>query len=334
MRLYGKKLALEKIGQFTASGRIPHALLITGADGAGKRTLADYIAMLMMCGQKTAEPCFSCNECMRVKEHIHPDVVYALQEMPLPDKKDSKDAPKRKYSVSELRQFLTGCHKVPNDADIRIYIFEQADTMNEHCQNALLKIIEEPLSFNRYIFLASDKNAILETIISRVVEVPADLPSAEECVCALTEQGIPREQASSLAQTFGGNIGRCLGAAEGNRETELLELSEKLAENICAGREYDCIVAVRALKNRSELSAVLSNLADIFGNALVIAAGGKPYGFAPSVSEKASLSYSARKLNSIYDTILELLRALDFNPNQQLISTVCCAKIFEAVEKE
>lgn len=206
--------------------------------------------------------------------------------------------------------------------------------MNEHCQNALLKIIEEPLSFNRYIFLSSDKNAILETIISRVVEIPADLPTAEECTLALTEQGIPAEQASSLAQTFGGNIGRCLAAAEGNRETELLELSEELAENICAGREYDCLTAVKKLKNRSELSAVLSNLADIFGNALIITAGGKPYGFAPSVSEKASLSYSARKLNSIYDTILELLRALDFNPNQQLISTVCCARIFEAAEKE
>lgn len=333
MKLYGKKLALEKLGQFTASGRIPHALLITGADGAGKRTLADYIAMLMMCGQKTGEPCFSCKECLRIKEHIHPDVVYALREISPPDKKDGKETT-MKYSVSELRKFLAGCHKVPNDSDIRIYIFEQADTMNEHCQNALLKIIEEPLSFNRYIFLASDKNAVLETIISRVVEIQADLPTAEECVCALTERGVPADKAAELAQTFGGNIGRCLAAAEGDRETELLELSEELAENICAGREYDCLVAVKKLKNRSELSAVLSNLADIFGNALVIAAGGKPYGFAPSVSEKASLSYSARKLNFIYDTILELLRALDFNPNQQLISTVCCAKIFEAVEKE
>lgn len=334
MKLYGKKNALEKLGQFTASGRIPHALLITGADGAGKRTLADYIAMLMMCGQKTDTPCLSCNECMRVREHIHPDVVYALQEMPSSEKKDSKEAPKKKYTASALREFLLGCHKIPNDSDIRIYIFEQAETMNEHCQNALLKIIEEPLSFNRYIFLSSDKNAILETIISRVVEIQADLSTAEECVLALAEQGIPAEQASSLAQTFGGNIGRCLAAAEGNRETELLELTEELAENICAGKEYDCLVAVKKAKNRSELAAILSNLSDIFGNALAIAAGGKSYGFAPSVSEKVALSYSAKKLNSIYDTILRLLRTLDFNPNQQLISTVCCAKIFEAAEKE
>ncbi len=334
MKLYGKKIALEKLSQFTASGRIPHALLITGAEGAGKRTLADYIAMLMMCGQKTGAPCLSCNECLRVKEHIHPDVIYALQEMPLAEKKDSKDAPKRKYSAPDMREFLVGCHKVPNDSDIRIYIFEQTETMNEHCQNALLKIIEEPLSFNRYIFLASDKNAILETIISRVVEIPADLPSVEECAYVLTERGIPAEKAASLSRTFGGNIGRCLGAAEGNRETELLELSEELAEHICAGKEYDSLVALKNARNRSELSAILSNLSDIFGNALVIAAGGKPYGFAPSVSQKVALSYSLKKLNSIYDTILGLLRTLDFNPNHQLISTVCCARIFEAAEKE
>ncbi len=334
MKLYGKKIALEKLEQFTASGRIPHALLITGAEGSGKRTLADYIAMLMMCGQKTGKPCLSCKECLRIKEHIHPDVMYALQETNPTEKKEAKEAPKRKYSAPELRKFLVGCYKVPNDSDIRIYIFEQAETMNEHCQNALLKIIEEPLSFNRYIFLTSDKKAILETIISRVVEIPADLPSAEECAYALREHGISAEKAASLAQTFGGNIGRCLAAAEGNRETELLELSEELAENICTGREYDCLAAMKKVKNRSELSVILSNLADIFGNALVIAADGKPYGFVPSVSEKASLSYSARKLNFIYDTILELLRTLDYNPNQQLISTVCCAKIFEAAEKE
>ena len=58
MKLYGKKDALERLGRFTASGRIPHALLITGADGAGKRTLADYIAMLMLCTDADA-PCMN-----------------------------------------------------------------------------------------------------------------------------------------------------------------------------------------------------------------------------------------------------------------------------------
>ena len=116
---------------------------------------------------------------MRISEHIHPDVVYPLREMKT-----------GKYTATELRDYMAGCHKLPNDTPVRVYIFEQAESMNDHCQNALLKIIEEPLSFNRYIFITSDKSFILETILSRVTEIPADLPSEAECAAALTERGI------------------------------------------------------------------------------------------------------------------------------------------------
>lgn len=322
MRLYGKKDALDRLDKFTASGRIPHALLITGADGAGKRTLADYIAMRMLCGEKNA-PCGVCKECMRISEHIHPDVIYPLREMKT-----------GKYNAADLRDFLLDCYKLPNDSEIRVCIFEQAETMNDHCQNAMLKIIEEPLDFNRYIFITSDKSFILETILSRVTEIPAGLPSAEECAAVLKERGLPADKANELSQTFGGNIGRCIAAYEGEGEAELLKLSEGIASAVCAGKEYDCMARLCGIKNRDDMTAVLRNLSDIFGNAAVISAGGRAYGFSPALSGKIAEESSLRKINIIYEKILELLRSMDFNPNVQLTAAVCCAEIFNAAEEQ
>ena len=320
MKLYGKKDALERLQRFVSSGRIPHALMITGADGAGKRTLADYIAMLMLCTGGNP-PCMNCKECMRISEHIHPDVVYPLREMKT-----------GKYTATELRDYMAGCHKLPNDTPVRVYIFEQAESMNDHCQNALLKIIEEPLSFNRYIFITSDKSFILETILSRVTEIPADLPSEAECAAALTERGIDPSEAKELARTFSGNIGRCLEMHNDENGSELIKLSAEIASAVCRDREYDCMVRLGSIKNREDMAVVLRSLSDIFGNAVVIATGGRAYGYAPSVSLKIAEENTIKKINAVYTVIQKLLFSLDFNPNVQLTAARCCADIFAAAE--
>lgn len=322
MKLYGKKDALERLERFTASGRIPHALMITGAEGSGKHTLADYIAMRMLCSDENP-PCMSCKDCMRISEHIHPDVVYPLREME-----------QGKYTAADLRKHMAGCYKLPNDAPLRVYIFEQAETMNEYCQNALLKIIEEPLDFNRYIFLTSAKSFILETIISRVTEIPAGMPSVDECAAALSEHGIDTAEACELARTYCGNIGRCLEVHNNENSLPAEKLSVLIARAVCSDKEYDCMTHLCSIRNREEMAAVFRSLSDIFGNAAVISAGGRAYGFSPSVSSEIADKNSIKKINAVYGVIRELLRSMDFNPNVQLTAARCCAEIFDAIEKQ
>lgn len=322
MKLYGKKSALERLEMFYSSGRVPHALLLTGDEGVGKRTLADYAVMLALCEKKGGTPCFSCNECMRIEQHIHPDVIYPLRE--------SKNG---KYSTAELVEFVNNCNRVPNDAQFRFYIFEQAEEMNVSCQNALLKFIEEPLRFNRFIFTASDKGRILETIISRVTEIKVPAAEESECLSALSERGIARDEAMRLYRTFGGNIGRCISAHEDEGKLALFMLSEKIAEAVACGREYDCLVLFTSVKTREELGEILKNLTDIFGNAAVLYAGGKPCGFFSEKSETIAARMTLKKINKIYEAAIELLKAMDFNPNTALAAAGCCAKLFNAAEK-
>lgn len=322
MKIYGKKTAIIRLEQFFNSGRMPHALLISGEEDVGKRTLADYAAMLMLCERGGDKPCMTCNECLRIEQHIHPDVVYPLRE-----------TEKGKYTVKEMVEFTNSCIKLPNDSQFRICIFEQAEEMNASCQNALLKFIEEPLHFNRFIFTTSDKSRILETIISRVTEIKAEPSDKSECIAVLNEKGIGTSEAESLYRTFGGNIGRCIAAHEDESVLGLFRLAEKIASAVSQNREYDCMVGFASIKNREDLSEVLKNLSDIFGNAAAVCVGGKPYGFFAETSEKIAEKLTLRKINNIYEAVLGLLRSMDFNPNVQLAAAGCCAAMFEAAEK-
>ncbi len=322
MKIYGKNTALQKLTDFHRSGRIPHAMLITGEEGVGKGILADYAAMLMLCGKGGENPCMTCKECMRIEEHIHPDVVYPLREMS-----------NGKYAVRELVEFINKCMTLPNDGEYRICIFERADEMNEACQNALLKFIEEPQRFNRFIFTSSDKSRILETIISRVTEIKAEPASKEECIAALGEKGIDKEEAIDLFNTFGGNIGRCITAHGDESALALFKTAEKIAVAVMESREYDCMKQFASVKNRDDLGVLLKNVSDIFGNAAAINVSGKPYGFFSPVSERISAKLPLKKINKLYEAAVALLKSMDFNPNVQLAAAGCCARLFTAVEE-
>ena len=84
---------------------------------------------------------------------------------------------------------------LPNDSDTRVFIYEDCEEMTEEQQNVLLKAIEEPSKYNRYIFTCSNASAILETIKSRLVCIPISDMTAEECVSCLEYNGYDSDTA-------------------------------------------------------------------------------------------------------------------------------------------
>ena len=323
MKIYGKKEPLERIGSYFIKGRIPHAIMLTGNRGVGKRTFADYIAMTMMCGKKTAEPCFACNECQRIENHIHPDVSYPLREMKT-----------GKYNTNDLTEFMSKCYTIPNDSDVRLCIFEDADGMNNFCQNALLKFIEEPLPFNRFIFTVSDKNLILETILSRVTEIRIGETEESDCLSALFDNGISYDDGEKLFRSFGGNIGACLKAHEDEAALILYNCAEKIAENLCERAEYNCLAGFTSCKSREDISEVLRLLTDVFSNAAAIKVGGKTYGFFPKCAERISDRMTLKKLMMLAEKTSALAEQVNSNPNISLYAANCCASLFALIDEQ
>ncbi|MGN0577802.1 MAG: hypothetical protein ACI4J4_04190 [Ruminiclostridium sp.] len=322
MKLYGKKRAIEALSRFKSSGRFPHALLILGEEGSGRRTLAEYAAMLYLCDKEGAVPCMSCRECTRIEGRIHPDVVYPLE------------ACGGKYTAEGLRALIAECWKQPNDGKLRICIFEKLDEMSVVCQNALLKFIEEPLSFNRYIFTAERKSAVLETVLSRLTPVECDKADMAEFSAALSEHNIPADRAKELFALYSGNIGAALYASENPDEAQIYRRTAAVAEAVAEGREYDCGAELAAVKTREELFRILGLLSDIYAEAAAVQAEKPAEGaFAPQ-TEKIAARLRLVTINLLYSETCRLYGKSEANPNLRLFAAECCCTLFSAREKE
>ena len=321
MEIYGKKRALAALGRFAQSGRFPHALLLTGDSGIGKRVLADYTAMMYMCTGEGRKPCMRCNECRRTEQHIHPDVVYPLSVME-----------KGKYNADDLRSFIAGCYIKPNDGDIRVCVFEALDSMSVICQNTLLKFIEEPLDFNRYIFTADRKEPVLQTVLSRVTAVTVDACDEKEFAAALSGHGIDASRAEELFARFGGDIGAALKFEENGDDMQYYHAAVKACDALADKKELDCLLAVSSLKTREEVFAALGILTDIFAQAAAYKSGKGTAEKYMDRTKRIASAYSLAAITKMYDEALRLYGMSFTNPNVKLFAAECCGALFDAAE--
>ena len=329
MRIYGKKRALAKLNDFRRSGRFPHALLFLGAKGIGKHVIADHTAMMYMCESGGDVPCMRCNGCRRVAEHIHPDVVY-----PVPVIEEIFRTPSNSKSMVELvRDFIASCYIRPNDGDVRVIVFEKLDELSVQIQNTLLKFIEEPLDFNRYIFIAENRTPILQTVLSRVTAVDVDPADEADFSEAMAENGIDAARAHELFEMFAGNIG---AAAEFDKNgDELIYLKGALAicDAIADGKEFECLQAFMTLKTRDDIFAALGIITDIFAQAAALKSGVSASGAYKKQSGHLSSSHSLAAITRLHDEAVRLYGMSFTNPNVKLLAAECCGSLFNAAEK-
>lgn len=173
-----------------------HAYLLVGAPNKADET-AFSLAKAMLCSGKGSRPCGVCKNCRNISLKIHPDVMITER---LSDEKGKK----REISVAQIREIVSSAPIFPNEADRKVYIVRDAQTMNTSAQNAFLKCLEEPPSFVSFILEVQNSEALLETVKSR---------------CATINIGGEEESFYSAALE---KAAEYLAAAAGSDEVELL----------------------------------------------------------------------------------------------------------------
>lgn len=148
--------------------RLPHALLLMGAEGLGKKHFALHLVEALLCNQSGA-PCGQCHTCHLLRAQSHPDFLRIEPEKPGQMIKIDQ--------IREATQFLT---ETALKGVLRIVLIDPAQAMNIYSANALLKTLEEPAP-NTFIILISSSSARLPaTIVSRCQKIIFQKPSRDE----------------------------------------------------------------------------------------------------------------------------------------------------------
>lgn len=152
-----------------SAGRLGHAPLIHGPAGVGKRELARWLARRLLCGQPVEGngPCGTCRSCVLAEAGSHPD-LFALE---IPEDRQG-------IGVDQVRELIDRLQLTASFGPGRVGLLEQADAMNVHAANALLKTLEEPPP-GAWLILCSERPARLPaTIRSRCQQLPLRVPDS------------------------------------------------------------------------------------------------------------------------------------------------------------
>jgi DNA polymerase-3 subunit delta' len=156
------------------AGRLPHALLIQEAPGAGGDWLAHWAARLVLCERPEQAPCGSCKACRRVLAGQHPDLARVV---PLEDS--------RQIRIEQVRELTAELALTSHAGGYKVGILAPADLLNRFAANALLKTLEEPSPRTLLILVATQPSRLPATVLSRCQRLKVRAPTRAEAAAWL-----------------------------------------------------------------------------------------------------------------------------------------------------
>jgi DNA polymerase III subunit delta' len=231
----GNSETVRRLREMLARNHFPHALILAGAQGAGKYTLALMLARAMNCLQQPntdglPDFCGHCSNCTRISlaqdlDARFAEAVEARENLRETDKKETRifvqthpdllvippDPPQLMIKVDQVRNVIQRIYYRPAEARESVYIFTSSAFMKE-AANSLLKVLEEPPEFATIFLLTENAGELLPTIRSRSATFTLAALSAAELesqLAKLRPDWNPRQRAL-VARLSEGAMGRAL----------------------------------------------------------------------------------------------------------------------------
>jgi DNA polymerase-3 subunit delta' len=189
----------DKLKKLKQAQRLPHALLLYGAEGTGKTSFARSLAHSLLCQHPidNGMACGQCAACQLVAASTHPDLSTII---PTPPEKSQSKKPVLHIRIGAVREL---CSKLASTSQLegyRVAIIENSDRMVMQAANALLKTLEEPGADTLIILVTSNPHRLPITIRSRCQSIRFPNPDKAEAIEWLTNQGVKKaEVALNLA---------------------------------------------------------------------------------------------------------------------------------------
>ncbi len=304
--LLGNERLRENLSRSIRRGHVSHFYLISGPEGAGKKTLAQLLVAAILCKEQD-KPCLSCSACRKVLSGNHPDFITV------------DDPEKKTVPVDLIRQARADIYVRPNEAEKKIYLFPRAHDMGVPGQNALLKILEEPPAYGVFLLLADNPNKLLPTIRSRCTELALTaLPEK------LLRQELCRRFPEASAENIRGAVARC-GGYLGQAVTMLEESSIQCPHTEAFVKSFinrDSLALVQVLApmekwKRDQFLPILQRWEAVLQDALACRCGVRS-----SLDSARQLSV-ARSSGELMEAIGHIQKAITYTQSNVSVAAIC-----------
>ncbi len=153
-KLIGQESITQTLSLALNQDRLSHAYLFSGLRGSGKTSTARIFAKALVCEQgPTATPCETCDHCLSANENRHIDII-------------EMDAASNR-GIDDIRELIESTKYKPSSARFKIFIIDEVHMLTTQAFNALLKTLEEPPPYVKFILATTDPLKLPATILSR-----------------------------------------------------------------------------------------------------------------------------------------------------------------------
>jgi len=265
--IIGHKKQLNFLKKIAEGGKIPHALLFSGQEKLGKKTVALKFLSLLL-GQNPKN---------------HPDFILI-------------EPKEKQIQIDQIRELSWRLSLKPAVAPLIGTIVDESHLMTKEAQNCFLKTLEEPKSQSLLILITNNQNLLLPTIISRCQIIKFFPVENQEIINFLREKGVLKEKIEEIVKISQGKVGLAIDFLENprklkERESRVKELIKITSPNSSIASRFRYIKDI-SQKENIDIKEVLNIWLSYFREALIAAQ-----------KDKIVLARVKKALDSIQNTI-------------------------------
>jgi DNA polymerase-3 subunit delta' len=227
----GHTRLIDLLSRSVAGSTLPPSLLFAGPGGVGKHLTALAVAQALNCtrtghgsgagAEGSVDACGACAACTRIARGVHPDVLF----VPPGDSGAIK--------IDQVREIVDRAQYRPFEGRRRVVIIDEADTLVQAAQNALLKTLEEPTPSSVFILVTARPDMLLPTVLSRCPQLRFRPLSIADIAAALMSRGRNEAEARAVAAIADGSLGQALQTSASDL-VESRELAREVLEKAAA----------------------------------------------------------------------------------------------------
>lgn len=197
--LIGQEAVSQTLSLALDGNRLSHAYLFSGLRGSGKTSTARIFAKALLCEKgTTSHPCGTCIHCTMAANNSHMDII-------------EMDAASNR-GIDDIKDLIEHTKYKPSSARFKIFIIDEVHMLTNQAFNALLKTLEEPPDFVKFILATTDPLKLPATILSRTQHfrfkrIPENLVLGHlEHILNLENIGFEKEALEILARSGAGSL--------------------------------------------------------------------------------------------------------------------------------